>query len=526
MPVSNNTDEDVMVHGTETEVSSLTRGPDQEPDEPPPPPQPQPRPENLVKRPFYLIAHRANDVSSVARALKGGANAIECDIQYNEYRNVLCVNHDIALFYVRDDLGRYLDGVKKLVNSHPHFSLMIFDCKDTDYPGVARMLLGKIRHHLGETTPLRIILSVSSLSSASFLAEIARDLRSNEAVCIDEENDVRRVANTLVNLGAKRFCYGNGIDTPFIGPSVNPSVTEAVFQKAAGKSFALVYVWTIASRDSMRHYLDLGVDGIIVNDVAALRQVMSERHFSDRVRMATRSDDPFGPSQVPTFLLTVKTGTVTWAGTDANVTFTLRGQRGDLHYKLDAGRNGLLENGKSNGFVMQGKDVGEIRELVVEIDSSGNAPAWFLDRAEVRSSLLARPVSFIFDQWIKPYVRARRSPAVAAFELAIKTGDVSNAGTDAGLTFVLRGVHGELTKAVDTSPVGRFERNNRNTVTLHGMDLGDLRSLAIFNDGSGTYPGWYVESITVKRIAPSPAILHTFRFRRWVEGGASVNLNA
>ena len=46
------------------------------------------------KRPFYVIAHRANQPSWALKAFQNGANAIEIDLHYHSGKRKFCVDHD------------------------------------------------------------------------------------------------------------------------------------------------------------------------------------------------------------------------------------------------------------------------------------------------------------------------------------------------------------------------------------------------------------------------------------------------
>ena len=62
----------------------------------------------MEARPFYLIAHRCNSPTEVEKAIKDGANAVECDLQYDTTKKVFVVNHDDANSPEEDNLGKYL----------------------------------------------------------------------------------------------------------------------------------------------------------------------------------------------------------------------------------------------------------------------------------------------------------------------------------------------------------------------------------------------------------------------------------
>ena len=79
----------------------------------------------------------------------------------------------------------------------------------------------------------------------------------------------------------------------WFGGGVEDSIRAAVTLKHRAGLIKLVYVWTLDRRSSMREYIDLGVDGIMTNDVDDLIAVLAENPIRSLIRLATRSEFPF-----------------------------------------------------------------------------------------------------------------------------------------------------------------------------------------------------------------------------------------
>ena len=58
-------------------------------------------------------------------------------------------------------------------------------------------------------------------------------------------------------------------------------------------SIAKVYYWTLTDQRSMRKLLDFGVDGLVVNRPAALKQVLTEEPYRSLYRLAAPGDSQF-----------------------------------------------------------------------------------------------------------------------------------------------------------------------------------------------------------------------------------------
>jgi hypothetical protein len=85
----------------------------------------------------------------------------------------------------------------------------------------------------------------------------------------------------------------------------------------------------------------------------------------------------------PNWTLTTYTGTAWGAGTDADVWVALRGEGGTWGPSvLPAGRD-AFEAGKCDAFPLVTPELGELAEVALGHDGSGQGSAWFLERVEL-----------------------------------------------------------------------------------------------------------------------------------------------
>jgi len=238
-------------------------------------------------RPFYLIAHRRNDLSSVEKALRAGANAIEFDVRFDRRNDRFCVNHDTVMFCDRDELRTYLRGLRRLADRHRHLALVVVDFKGPgDATSRLARLLSLVRAQLSDAGIVTVV-SVARWADRGWLRG-AGPLKPGETLAIDEDDHPRRVAKFLRGLGVRRPAYGNGACVVCPIPPER-SFDDALRLREAGQ-LSFVYVWTLAKPSSMKRFIAKGVDGIMVNDVSVLRELVCD---SCSVRLATRADNPF-----------------------------------------------------------------------------------------------------------------------------------------------------------------------------------------------------------------------------------------
>ncbi|TMQ09959.1 MAG: hypothetical protein E6J90_28480 [Deltaproteobacteria bacterium] len=362
----------------------------------------------LGPRPFYVFGHNTNSFELVNAAIAGGANALEADINVFKHRpNELCVSHGGTRGAGQGDddepaLVPFLQFLQDQAAAHPQLSLIVFDCKPaTNTPDHGATLLDAIRRHLTDATRLNIIISVAELADAAMFDRIAPMLRDREGLMVDAENDPVAVSDMFVQRGVPHHGFGNGISiwNSLLGPNVRPSMERACALRAEANRPRFIYVWTVNSHDLEREYIRIGVDGIISDDVAKLRRIVDEPDMNKLVRLATRDDDPFDSPDMA-YGLSVLTGDVGLAGTDARVTFTVTGENGASSVSVDTAMARRMERGMWSFVTLPSDDLGPLTSITVQRDDRGIAPRWFLEQILVRSARYQVSKSATFQRWI------------------------------------------------------------------------------------------------------------------------------
>lgn len=359
-------------------------------------------------RPFYLIAHACNDLGEVKWAVGEGANAIECDIDL-PFMPAEVPAWEFVVRHFPTPVGvpikPFLDGLVKVLQQNKHLALVYFDIKNAS---VNLTRLREIIHtHLTGVVPVQIILSHADFDGRGLFNPIKQDT-PGEGLLIDEDDDPNRVSHFFgEEKRLTRFGYGNGVAAPGVPVNIPPSIMRGVALKWSKGMIRWVCTYTLAAQDSMRDYIAKGVDGIMVNDVAALKAVFNECAAQYRLRLAERGDDPFAPPVHPSYVLTVLTAPESGAGTDANLTFELRGSAGKVSTTIDAYPAGLFEAGMTNYVTLIGKDVGTIKDLTLSQDGVGD---WTVAYVMVQKRGSPGVVMFNFNRTISPDQRVTRTP--------------------------------------------------------------------------------------------------------------------
>lgn len=363
-------------------------------------------------RPYYVVGHNPNSIPEVIAALDAGANGIEPDINvFDDGSGRLCISHGHGGAGA-STLEQFLIDLHAVAVARPQLGLVVFDCKpDAVSPVNGALIRALVREHLTYDLDLSVIISISNLASISMFDLIHTDLGPREGLMIDEENDPGQVAQYFIDLGVTHQGFGNGISIAscgLLGPNVRPSMEQACATRAAHGWPRFIYVWTINCPELEREYIDIGVDGMITDDVAEVCAIVQSPEYATVVRMAKREDNPFEPANFA-YALIVKTADRYLAGTDSFITFTLTGSLGSVEKTLNAELIKRMERDGENFVTLQTPDLGVLQTITVSHDDRGNGPDWYLDWIEIVSARYGVNVHVVFDQWINAFESITRT---------------------------------------------------------------------------------------------------------------------
>ncbi|MCM3272653.1 PLAT/LH2 domain-containing protein [Paenibacillus elgii] len=139
--------------------------------------------------------------------------------------------------------------------------------------------------------------------------------------------------------------------------------------------------------------------------------------------------------------------------------------------------------------------------------------------ARILSVFLAIPLlMFVFS--VSASASAVSTAGTKTYTVTVKTADVADAGTNSKIQIKLHGNNGDAGWFdLNGSSSDPFERNavDKDIFTL--SDLGTVKTLEIFSDGSGNKSGWKVEYIKVN----DGTNTWFFYYNNWIgENGAQI----
>ncbi|XP_053061515.1 lipoxygenase homology domain-containing protein 1 isoform X2 [Acinonyx jubatus] len=236
------------------------------------------------------------------------------------------------------------------------------------------------------------------------------------------------------------------------------------------------------------------------------------------------------------YRVTVCTGELEGAGTDANVYLCLFGDVGDTGERLlynCRNNTDLFEKGNADEFTIESVTMRKVRRVRIRHDGKGGGSGWFLERVLVREE--GQPesdnVEFPCLRWldkdkddgqlVRELLPSDSNATLKNFRyhISLKTGDISGASTDSKVYIKLYGDKSDTIKQIllvsDNNLQDYFERGRVDEFTLETLNIGTISRLVIGHDSTGMHASWFLGSVQIR--VPRQGKQYTFPANRWLD---------
>lgn len=250
--------------------------------------------------PFVALAHRGgfsdrapiaceNTLRAFQAAWDLGYRYLETDVHVTR-DGVLVAFHDVELDRVTDTVGRIAE---------------------LTWEEVSRARIGAVGEYSGERVPkfselldafpeARFNIDIKAPSGEWLLAELLAERGAAARVCIGSFSGSRlrrfrglsrgRVATSMPPLQVALFCLlpflrkvmpltGQAFQIPERDERTGLRLVSRRMIAAAHRRGMAVHVWTVNDRSDMERLIELGVDGLITDDIAMLKDVLIARNL-------------------------------------------------------------------------------------------------------------------------------------------------------------------------------------------------------------------------------------------------------
>lgn len=279
------------------------------------------------QRPFYNIAHMVNSIKEVDDYLRRGANAIETDVTFSPNGSAVFTFHGYPCDCLRhctekEEFPKFLEYIRDITtpgktNYKKQLTLLFLDLKISQLHHSAKAVSGQelatsiVEHLFNESvvaSRVKVLLSVGHIFDYDFILGFENELVSrnldhlNNLIGWDVGlNDPLFVIESMWKRMdmIKNIWQGDG-RTNCLSPFYNLGRLSAAIKRRDDQNMMRpqtyidkVYHWTIDLTVNLRSSLRTGVDGIITNHPERLVNVLREKEFVKKFRLATQSDNPW-----------------------------------------------------------------------------------------------------------------------------------------------------------------------------------------------------------------------------------------
>uniref|UniRef100_A0A3P9J9C9 Lipoxygenase homology domains 1b n=1 Tax=Oryzias latipes TaxID=8090 RepID=A0A3P9J9C9_ORYLA len=259
--------------------------------------------------------------------------------------------------------------------------------------------------------------------------------------------------------------------------------------------------------------------------------------------------------------ITVITGDVMFAGTNANVFIQIYGDKGKTEVITLQSRSNNYERNTTEIFKIEAKDVGKIFKIRIGHDGSGTGSGWFLESVDVKHLIMALvpkekkkedkkkkkkkkkeeeeedveeemqevvlTYHFPCSRWlaggeedgelvVELLPEDEEDLEANTYEVCVFTGDMLGAGTDANVYINIYGENGDTGERSlrNSDNLNKFERGQEDVFIVTGVDLGPLKKLRIRHDNSKSFSSWYLDRVEI--VDTKDDTVYFFPCNRWL----------
>ncbi|KAJ3604783.1 hypothetical protein NHX12_026835, partial [Muraenolepis orangiensis] len=248
------------------------------------------------------------------------------------------------------------------------------------------------------------------------------------------------------------------------------------------------------------------------------------------------------------YSVSVMTGDVYGAGTDANVFLTIYGDLGDTgerKLRKSETNSNKFERGSVDTFTIEAVDLGEVFKIKIHHDNSLMSPEWYLDQVEVSDLDTEEVFLFLCERWlskkkedrrisrffyVKGYEGIRDSenskknlpPAlkdvdIIPYHISVSTGTEQDSSTSSRAYVIIIGAsHRQTDRLWLDLCDGRssFEEGSLDSFECHGSDVGEIKKVELGHDGATPESCWLVDELSVA--APTKGVRYAFACKCWL----------
>ncbi|KAL6458734.1 hypothetical protein MHYP_G00322060 [Metynnis hypsauchen] len=253
---------------------------------------------------------------------------------------------------------------------------------------------------------------------------------------------------------------------------------------------------------------------------------LSEDEADGKTEVEIYPSEILDVEELKNYEITVVTGDVWAAGTNANVFIQIYGDQGKTELITLISRSNSFERGATDIFKIEAKDVGQIFKIRIGHDGSGIGAGWYLDKVDLKY-LVVKTLSFPCDRWlaedeedgelvVELLPEDSEELEENTYEVSVFTGNMLGAGTDARVYINIYGEKGDTGERPlkKSNNVNKFERGQEDMFSITAIELGPLKKLRIRHDNSHSHSAWFLDRVEI--VDTKDDTTYYFPCNRWL----------
>ncbi|KAM9810394.1 lipoxygenase homology domain-containing protein 1-like [Neosynchiropus ocellatus] len=222
------------------------------------------------------------------------------------------------------------------------------------------------------------------------------------------------------------------------------------------------------------------------------------------------------------------------AGTDADISFQVYGEKGKSDEISLDNKTDNFEQGQVDRFMVELPDLGKPIKLRIWHEKRNAFAGWHLSKATLMKTLTKEKYTFLCERWLDTNEDdnevVRELPAsgeliseplpLIKYRVTVCTGTVSGSGTDASVFLKLigdQGDTGDRELVICKNNVNKFEKGNLDEFIIEAVTIGQVRRVRIGHDGKGGGNGWYLDKVIVREEGQAESQAVEFHCNRWLD---------
>ncbi|XP_061586231.1 lipoxygenase homology domain-containing protein 1 [Cololabis saira] len=221
------------------------------------------------------------------------------------------------------------------------------------------------------------------------------------------------------------------------------------------------------------------------------------------------------------------------AGTDADISFQVYGEKGKSDEIRLANKTDNFEQGQVDKFMVELPNLGKLTKLRIWHEKRNPFAGWHLSKVTLMKSLTKEKYTFPCERWLDMNEDdnevVRELPAtgelidetlpLVKYRVTVCTGTVGGSGTDASVYLNLigdRGDTGERLLVNCKNNVNKFEKGNFDEFIVEAGAIGQIHRVRIGHNGKGGGCGWFLDKVIVRE-GQAEANAVEFPCNRWLD---------